>query len=297
FLHSWAYQMIDKLRPGVEVFSRAINAENLEEYSFYHLLSEAVATVGLDYWFLSVNDVNYFCDIGSVRGPITVSYRESHLPEYRRFCPDFQAQAPEFLSKIATFYCTGRFPGFDASDLRRSPRLLAWLKHELKYGVTQRRLTRSWLMFLAEEPMEMAEPELSSPLTVTPQFERLTEEIAAALWQMVKNGTDLCGRWNQPASRRHSSRDRKPDFRFLNLNCWEPEQWRGLKFGRDSKTFQYLLYQYLAAVPFASVPRERLKFVDLMKRECNPQLAQMLMGDLPRLPAGEEEPRDLFTAN
>jgi hypothetical protein len=296
YLHAWAYQMVDKLHPEAEVFSRAITAENLEEYSFYHLLSEAVATVGLDYWFLSLTDPNEFCNIGSTRGPLTVSYRELHLPEYKMFCPNFQVQSPQFLSKITNFYCTGKFPGFYASDLRRSPRLLAWLRHELQYGVIQRKLTRSWLMFLAEEPLQVAETELSSPLTVTPELEQLTEEIGPALWQLVKNDEDLCGSWHKPTCRQ-SSHNRTPDFRFLNLNRCEPEQWRDLKFGRECKTFQPFLSQYLAAVPFASVPRERLKYVDLMKRECDPQLTQMLLGDLPRLPVGSDEPRDLFTAN
>jgi len=297
FLHSWAYQMVEKLRPEAEVFSRGIDAENIEEYSFYHLLSEAVATVGLDYWFLSINDANHYCDLGSTKGPVTVSYRESHLQEYRRFCPDFEVQTPKFLGKITKFYCTGKFPGFDASDLRHSPRLLAWLRHELSYGVTQRRLTRSWLIFLADEPIEMTETELSAPVSVTPEHELLIEELSRALWQLVKHDEDLCGRWVEPASRRHSGHRREPDFRFLNLNLWESEQWRGLKFGQDSKAFQYLLYQYLAAIPFASVPRERLKYVKLMTRECDPQLVQLLLADLPRLPVGADEPRDLFIAN
>ncbi len=297
YLHSWAYQMIEKLHPEVKVFSRPINAENLDEFSFYHLLSEAVATVGLDYWFLSVNDVNHYCDIGSVRGPVTVSYREAHLSEYRRFCTDFEVQTPEFLNRIAKFYAMGRFRGFDALDLRRSPRLLAWLSHELKYGVTQRRLTRSWLMFLAEERVEMPEAELSAPMAVTPELEELTGEIAGALWRLVKYDEDLCGAWKQPESRRHSRHDRTPDFRFLNLNRWDPKQWRDLQFEPASKAFEYLLFQYVAAVPFASVPRERIKLLDLMRRESKPQLAQMLIGDLPRLPVGNEEPRDLFIAN
>lgn len=296
-LHAWAYQIIEKLRPEVNVFSRPITAENLDEFAFYHLLSEAVATVGLDYWVLSVNDVNHYCDIGSARGPLTVSYREAYLPEYRRFCPDFEVQTPEFLNRIARFYCAGVFSGFDTSDLKRSPRLLSWLKHELRYGVTQRKLTRSWLMFLAEERIEIPEAKLSAPVAVTPELDALASEIAEALWRLVKHGEDLCGSWTQPESRRHSSHDRTPDFRFLNLNRWDPEQWRGLQFEPASKAFEYLLFQYVAAVPYASVPRERIKYLDLMRRESKPQLTQMLIGDLPRLPVGNEEPRDLFIAN
>lgn len=297
FLHAWAYQMIDKLRPEAEIFTKEINSANLEEYSFYHLLSEAVATVGLDYWVLSVQDVNSFCDLGSTRGPLTVSYREAYLPEYRRFCPNFYAQDPKFLVQIARFYCTGRFPGFDAADLRSSPRLLSWLKHELKYGVTQRELTRSWLMFLAHEPIELTVPELSSPLILPPAFERLTEELSTALWQLVKENEDPCAEWNTSSVRRQSRVDRTPDFRFLNLNRCEPEQWRRMNFPKQSKTFKYLLFQYLAAIPFAAVPRDRIKYLDLMNRESDPQIAQLLMGDLPRLTAGNAEPRDLFIAN
>lgn len=297
YLHAWTYQLIAKIRPEAEIFSRSITDSNLEEYSFYHLLSEAVAVVGLDYWLLSVCDINDFCNIGSIKGPLTVRYFEANLSEYQRFCPDFQVQTPQFLRKIAHFYCTGKFPGFDAADLRCSPRLLRWLRHELKYGVTQRELTRSWLMFLAKEPIEMPEAKLSSPLIVTPEFEQLIEAVSMALWQLVKNNDDVCGVWNQPTVRRCSHPNRSPNFQFLNLNCWEPEKWRHLKFKNECKTFQYFLFQYLSAIPFASVPRERLKYIGLMERECDPQLVQLLMGDLPRLPGNREEPNDLFFAN
>jgi len=299
YLHAWAYQMIDKLRPEANVFCEPISVDNLEEYSFYQLLTEAVATVGLDYWLLALKDINQYCDIGSAMGhPLTVSYRETHLPEYQRFCPDFRVQTPRYLNKIVAFYCTGKFPGFDASDLRRSPLLLRWLRHELQYGVTQRKLTRAWLLFLSEEEsIEMSESKQAAALAMTPEFEQLAEEVSEALWQLVKHDQNPCDDWSQPSGRRRSNPERHPDFRFCNLSCWSPDQWKSLDFVKEEENFRYFLFQYLAAVPFASVPRERLSFVGLMTQERKPELVQQLMGDLPRISENSEAMRDLIIAN
>lgn len=149
YLHWWAYGIINELAPGIGFGSKPVSARNFEDFVFCHLLSEAVATVGLDYWYLSTIDFNAVCDLGSFGHPLTVSYRLKDESEYQRFNRGFSAQSPSFFETLCQFYCDGEMPGFSLSDVKRSPKTLAWLDHEISYGELQRRYARLWFSFCA----------------------------------------------------------------------------------------------------------------------------------------------------
>jgi hypothetical protein len=117
--------------------------------AFCHLLTEAAAVIGLDYWYLSQFDLNSAVPIGTSFRHVSVSYDVKHLEEYRRFCPDLRVEHPGFVRFLGTFYCTGVFEGFSPQDLKDSPLLYKWLCHELVYGRRQREYTRLWLQHLS----------------------------------------------------------------------------------------------------------------------------------------------------
>src|SRR5688572_16545693 len=103
------------------------------------LLSEAAATVGVDYWWLCAVELGELLPIGTrVRGGLTTSYHERDRSEYRRFYPELEVQSLAFFGDLCAFHCNGEFVGFDGDDLARSPLLLAWLTQELRYGERQR---------------------------------------------------------------------------------------------------------------------------------------------------------------
>ncbi len=62
---------------------------------------------------------------------------------------------PEFFDELAEFYCTGVLRGFGVEDLRRSPLLLQWLEHELRYGQRQREYARQWFAHVAGEEVHL----------------------------------------------------------------------------------------------------------------------------------------------
>ena len=301
YLHAWAYQVMDRAFPEKKILSGPITQESFEDLAFCHLMTEAVATVGLDYWFLCNRTVNQYCPIGSNIGPLTVSYREARLPEYRHFCPDLEVQTPEFFHKIATFYCSGSFPGFGVEDLKRSPQLLSWLKHELQYGGTQRRLTRSWLRFLAAEEIDLPAERLTAPIQLEDPFRQaVIARLAVLLWEKVHeetiSSTPEPTPWNRGLSHRLAPRSRTPDFRFLNVGLMKADELR--KLGPvEKENFEFFLYQYLAGIPLSSVPKQKLGYVALLKQQRDIPLVLDLMGALKRMEPFTEEPRDLFTAN
>src|SRR5262249_34433143 len=155
---------------------------------------------------------------------------------------------PAFFTEIATFYCTGDFHGFGIEDLRLSPRLLAWLEHELSYGETQREITRRWLSYLSGGAVRYRGSDLQAPVALRAKWKRaLLDALGALLWEKVKAGRHHGLQWIAPGEGWQSPRRQAVDFRFLNCNAFSPAalaRAAAKRAGRES--FEYLFAQYLS---------------------------------------------------
>lgn len=292
-LHAWSWQLIGQVRPALRPRSGPVPAEQAEDLARAHLLTEAVAVVGLDYWSLCVRDVNSFCDIGSAICALTVSYRERHAPEFRRFCPSLEVQSPGFFDLLAAFYLTGEFPGFDQDDLRRSPLLLRWLEHELSYGVNQRRYARQWMGFLSGRGAGQDREALDAPFTLGDDDRALIAELGRRLWAAVKEGAPIALAPIEAAPA--SPREGAPDGRWVNVNRLDPSELDALDAEPESR--RYAIYQLISAVPYAELaPEDRRALLQAAARQ---DLAEVRArcATLPRLPVRDGEPRDLFMLN
>jgi len=218
YLHAWAALQIAELAPELGFGTAPLGAANLDAHAFALLATEAVAVVGLDYWWLSTFDLPAELDIGSCFRNLAVSYRESDIDEFRRANPSFRAQEPGFLRSIAEFYCHGRFPGFDAADTRQSPRLLRWLHHELSYGQLQRRYTRIWLHHLAGLPLP-GNAVAQAPVRCDEGWQtRLLDALGERLWAKVRLGDACRARRTRESDATWRAPEVGPiDARFTNL--------------------------------------------------------------------------------
>ncbi len=294
YLHCWAVRAVIELAPQLD-FSTGPIAERYEDYVFCHLLTEAVATVGLDYWYLSQRELNRVCDLGSAVRCLTTSYREADASEYRRFDPGFSVARPGFFADMATFYCTGEWTGFDAEDLRRSAMLRRWLEHELSYGSTQREYTRMWLSYLAGA--EPPRSRLAAPVAHdAPWQTQLIDSLGAMLWQLVVDDdppalsatVDPDDTWRSPGPRL--------DYRFVNVNALsDGESAIGLD-DAPKKSTAYLCHQLLSQHSFAKTERPIRLALAALAREGNAALIGLLLAGRDRLPA-RDEPRDLLFLN
>ncbi|MEO7730616.1 MAG: hypothetical protein ABIY55_06550 [Kofleriaceae bacterium] len=297
YLHAWAYTVIDELCPSLRVFHGAIDAQSFDDYVFCHLLTEAVATTGLDYWFLCTCDLNAICPIGTNMKSLTVDYHQSRLPEYHRFSPDLEVQTPAFFRALTAFYCSGEFPGFDVDDIRRSPQLLRWLRHELSYGAIQRDLSRDWLAYIAGAPLATAPSDVGIDID-TPVRARLIDGMAERLWAKVKHGDASNSAIRPPATppRRTAPVDQPPDFRFVNLARVPIEQWSSMQPATE-KNFNYFVYQYLGQLSRSTVPDGKLKHLRVVLQQRDVSLLLDLFDGLRPHSAFDDEPRDLMIAN
>lgn len=291
-LHAWAYNAMRTLRPELELGEGAITSKNIEDFVFCHLLSETVATVGLDYWYLGQVNLNDVCDIGTCFRTLTVSYHDDFLGEYRKFNPKFEVQAPAFFAAMVEFYCSGVFKGFDLRALKQSPRVLRWLEHELRYGQTQRQYTRQWLAYLSADEIRYSPRKLAAPVSSDKSWKReLVNELGLLLWQKVKQGSSpvlktplaRAAAWSCPEGK-------APDFRFLNLNATSERP----EAGDD---FEFYFYQYVSRYEFKQFDEGFLRRLTVLRDEKNVKGLERAFKGKRRLAQCDGEPGNLFILN
>ena len=300
YLHIWATDAIRKLRPELGFGVAPITADNLEDQAFALLVTEAAATVGLDYWWLSNAPVIAGLDIGSRFSTLTVAYQSRHLPEYRRHCPELEVQRPEFFELIARFYGDGVFPGFGVEDLKRSPMTLGWLRHELSYGAVQRKNARRWLHHLGGlTPKRGAD--LSRSFDCEIDWRRaLVRELGERLWTLVKTDTldpiaadyDPDKSWSAPAQA-------QPDFCLTNaLALSEAELEAELETRPLAKPeLRFFADQLLRARVYPSGDRLASAAIDAARFGDSAELILWTARQLPAVDASEDPSvrvRDLF---
>jgi hypothetical protein len=246
YLHSWAYRVIEHLAPGSRVGTVPVTAENLDHFTFIHLLTEAAAVVGLDYWYLCVKTVSRRCDLGSLVGPRTVEYQEQHLSEYRRFNADLVVQSPDFFFRIVNLFCTDEFDGFDLRDLQKSPMLSRWLTREVQAAYSQRFVTRLWLTRIGG--LRVSDRNMRRPLQSLRRDQcDLANELGNLLWRKIKHNASQCfpprrsdNAWTYPPSERW-------DFRISNLQRIDmAESYDWSKSSNPDQNFSLYMQQHLS---------------------------------------------------
>lgn len=297
YLHIWCYRWIASLWPELGFGTAPITPANFEDMVFCHLLSEAAATVGLDYWYLACVRLDEVVPVGSVHQGLTVSYREEHGDEYRRFHPSLEVQRAGFFETLTRFYCDGAFRGFSADDMERSPVLQRWLAHELGYGDLQRRYCREWFAWLSGGTIKLKDSELGRPVRGSrARQRRLTAEIGERLWAKVKRN-ELCAAdqgfdserlWSPPAGPRR--------YQFVNLNR-DGLPAKESVAGLSAISFRYLLHQFIAGFDHGEFPDDALALLPILYGERNFELGRCLLQGLTRLPASPQEPLSMFFYN
>lgn len=263
YLHAWAYLVIQQELPKLKFGNGPITKKSLDDFTFCHLLTEAVATVGLDYWYLSTFNFSDYCDLGSDTSVLTVSFHERNLKEFKKWNPQLTVQEPAFFEKIAAFYSNGEFPGFDLSALKKSPRLKGWLSHELIYGENQRAYTRKWLSYLSNDVLQVETEALTAAVRIdNPWQKKIIATLGDMLWNLIKNDCDPTLEKKLPPLgtpwARNSSETRF-DFRFTNFSRVDADAWLNIYEQAElNENYQYLSCQFISAFRFSSFPKDAL---------------------------------------
>ncbi len=297
YLHGFAYRVIQQSHPELHFGIGPILSSNFETHVFLHLLTEAVATVGLDYWYISTFDLEKRLRIGTNMRSLTVSYHLFEEDEYKQFHPELAVQEPGFLRRLCDFYCSGEFLGFDLTDVQHSPKLMRWLSHEITYGEEQRRYVRQWFAHLAHDDIRLRPGELGAPVICNASWkDRLIDEMATMLWALVKEGQrPLWGvrvasdAWASPTSK-------SPDFRFINVGAVELEQLADeIEAGWHTKrNATFAFDQYIFGFEMEAMNPELRAMVPMLRDKADLKLTMQLLRNERRLATPKPEPRDVF---
>ena len=300
YLHIWAYGTAFEILPSRSGYLRApVSASTFETYLFCHILSEAVATIGVDYWWLSRVKLDDILKLGTRRELLTTSYRAEHDTEYRRLFRSstrnaFESNSVAFFCDLTTFYCTGEFVGFGDRDLRRSPRLRDWLTDELKYGELQRAYARRWFRFLRDAAVHDDEnAELMGEISLREPWKlRLMKEMGERLWRKLRSDEPMP---TPPYPPYEFGSNHPTDLRFISLRT-EADFHRAandpfvLKKQRKNLVAQLVSRRWRTKISDAHhLELKQLLTVDVV------DAVACLLADAPRVsPSCPREPRHLF---
>lgn len=297
YLHAWAYLAIGELAPELGFGQRAITRENIEDFAFCHLATEAAAVVGLDYWYLATVHLNDVCPIGSKVTGVAAQYHERDLAELRRFNPRFRVQHEGFFATLASFYMSGEFSGFSPGDALASPVLMRWLSQEVMYGDRQRQYVRRWFAQLSSEDIRYRAEELEAPVQATATWQqKLLRELGALLWEKVKH--DKLHRFEfafDPSAVWRSPDRAAVDYSFINANRYRGVDVRALELGPGSaNNFDRYMDQFVSQHVFDH-DTEWAALLEPVRQARSTTLLQRVFRGVDLVPMQERsEPRDLF---
>lgn len=299
YLHFWCARAICSLRPELGFGTKPVTKKNFEDFVFCHLVTEAAATAGLDYWHLGTLDLNDLCDIGTARKNLTVPYRVEDEPEYARFNPGFTAQRPEFFEWLVDLYLSGNPKGFGTIAMHDSPKIKRWLDKETVYGKSQRMYSRGWISYLSGGTVRCSEKELSKAVGSGESWKRaLIREIGARLWAKVKKNEEWesAGKFD-PKEIWHSSLKQPLDLRYLNLNRLSAAAAvKHLKSKREDEA-KHAAAQLVCRHLFESYdPGTTERITDLFSMRQFATLPSLLRRGR-KIEPSADEPRDVFVLN
>jgi hypothetical protein len=302
YLHIWAYRYIHQFRPSLGFGRAAVTPSNIEDFIFCHLVTEAVATVGLDNWYLAQIDLASVVKCGTRIERLTSNYHSKYDREFRKFNPSFKSLTPKFFDSIVRLYCEDVIAGFSAQDLQHSPALSSWLEHELRYGRTQRVYTRLWLKRFANMPVDT---DLGRTVAMhKPWQKKMVTEIGKDLFDMVVNGKTINtpglpplekpAKWTA-RSMRTGRLTRQTDFRFVDVSqlpMADVAKLRVQKLGFGS--WQSLAWQLIMSVKLEGIPDKQI--IKLKTHVQNRELSAIIkfVAKNERVETHLRDTRDLF---
>lgn len=303
YLHAWSLLAVRHLMPELAFGQADISEENFEDMVFCHLLTEAAAVAGADYWYWSHIHINDICPVGTKCNQFAVSFKAKELSEYQRYSPEFNPLQPAFLSDLVKNYCRGDFAGFDLEKIKESPLVENMILHEVSYSHMQRLYSRRMISAFSSQPDSFHLPEsidlLKRPISFSENWKKeLTEKLSRLLWEKISTSeyTD-----SFEISPNHSDDfwvNKKRFFMYTNVNSLSDKEIATVLADPTWSEDKYWFWiQYISTFDldqFSALETDKLKLALIIKS--HDKLVE-LFKDKKRLTVETFEPVSLFIPN
>jgi hypothetical protein len=248
YLHLWTVSELIKEFDYLTGDQIVLDQKVINDLEFIYMISEAAATVGLDYWYLSKININELCPIGSRMVALTSPYREADLDRYKVFNEDFIVQDISFFHWIVNGYCGGDFYGFTVADIKKDAKLFDWLAKEITISNKQLHFIRQWLYYMAGLAVPSGSA-LNRAIDIGTETRRkMIDKIGRKLWD-ISCGTELPVMQSYQIELKSTRPVGHHDFRFKNIRVLD--NWQQLvneDFTRVStEQFGYFTAQFLSS--------------------------------------------------
>ena len=297
YLHLWTVSELLGDMPHLKKDVIILDQNTIEDLEFVYMISEAAATVGLDYWYLSKTNINDICPIDTRVIGLTSPYREADIGRYQTFNKDFHVQDISFFNWIVDAYCTGDFYGFSVEDLKKDGKLRNWLEKEVTISNKQLHFIRLWLYYIAGKVI--SDKEYDAPIDLDKGNRRnLVERISKKLWN-ISQGKELPTMQPYNMQLKRADHLNYIDHRFINIHALD--NWRGL-IDQDftsisTDQFKYFVAQYLSSFYYDPAVKVTKEQVDRMIHSKDVALLKKITQNLKPVESEESGPRDLVFVN
>jgi hypothetical protein len=249
YMHIWAVDRLLSFFPNCTKEGLWKDETALSDLAFVLILSEAVATVSIDYWLLSEIDMAKELGIETRFKGLTTPFRADHLAAAQRLCNGFNVRDHSFFIWLVQAYCSGVITGFDINSTNL-PEELSWIKTEQKQSVRQLTLIHDWLRYLSARNR-------TAPCFCGLQFDAgLRAEVIRDLSREV---WDVCHRGRLPRLSPPDDGIRVPfpaalpiyDFRFNNIRAFEDLNRCVSMRNVTGEQFHYLVAQFVSSFEYS----------------------------------------------
>jgi hypothetical protein len=252
YVHVWCVQELTRELGAFEDAAMLRDRNQQRRFIYTLLLSEAAATIAIDYWLLCQRPVSRILPRRPTFSALTTSFTHRDAARLRKIDAKMDVASKSFFDWLATAYFTGRFDGPSGSWGRLSGMQIDWVSAERVQANKQRRIATAWLSYLVGS--RVVDDSLYRGMS---EYADLTRHIAEELWRCCFAGKQLKTRNKGEVNTVFSQPKTNIDFRFVNVRDVDDLRRHVMKLS-DPVQRRYFVSQYVSCFDYNDISRKEI---------------------------------------
>lgn len=212
YMHIWAISKMLPSFPHCLDDNALSNPVAIADLAFILLMSEAVATVSIDWWTLARFDLSSILKSRTNFRCLTTTFQMTGLSNAQTIDPTFQVMGPNFFEWLATGYCTGEFAGFDSAEKSALRQHAPWIEKEKEYGKKQREFILRWIGYLSQDVKVDSQMHFQLNTNRCDAIRSMASDLWSIFGDKLPSELSVCTQFVALPSK-----IKKPEFEFVDL--------------------------------------------------------------------------------